>query len=159
MNSSTIQTKDEFEAAVMADRALLHVDVDWSAYAVNSRPVITKFFESVEKEFGVGYVSFYRVDCTEQSGPIWDITADWFTKNKADSTVMSSGSGAIVWIKKGQLTDSIYDAASKGIADLMTRTRKLFALAIDESATATRRTWSVRSIWQALVAKNRVQSF
>jgi hypothetical protein len=67
----TITTIEELSAATAADRAVLFLDVAWSGTAVRSRPVVSALEQEWCSDNARPAVSFYRVDVSDQEGPVW----------------------------------------------------------------------------------------
>src|SRR5262245_8153909 len=62
VTADTISTTDDFRQALKRDRLILHVDVDWSFEAVQSRPLVLRFKELVQWRNWIYPFEFRRID-------------------------------------------------------------------------------------------------
>lgn len=122
ITAETITSLEEFENALKCERLILHFDVDWSIQAVRSRPIIAQFKETIGSDLRYRDVVFRRLDCTE-NGPMLDAARTWFSQQHADDSLMTTGFGAIAWIRSGRVVDTVHDAAQEGVDKLVSKTR------------------------------------
>ncbi len=122
----TIGTPEEFEADLKGRRLILHIDVDWAMQAVQSRPVIADFRSALLAEPEFQDIAFRRIDCTE-NGKLSRALKDWLLGQAADTSCMTGGYGAILWVQSGKVVDVVHYAAEVGVPRLIERTRKAFA--------------------------------
>jgi hypothetical protein len=122
ITAPTITTPDELASALEKESVILHLDVEWSIQAIQSRPVIAKFKESLERDTRYSGIAFRRIDCSVQEGPVWDALAHWLRTQSADTSLMVTGYGAIVWIRSGKVVDAVHYAALEGDETLAAKT-------------------------------------
>ncbi len=127
VTAPSITTPGEFEAALGSDLLVIHFDVDWSIHAQLSRPVVAEFRKHVENDPQFRTVQFRRIDCSDQDGEFWSYLYDWFVRQKAEHTVITSGYGAIVWVKARKVYGLVQDANRFEVAELMAKTTEALA--------------------------------
>ena len=126
MTAETIQTRDEFERLITNEAVIIHIDVNWSGYAVQARPLVLRVRELIAQKEAYADVVFRRIDLSDQSGEMWDTLKEWFRNQPSDGTVMFSGYGAIVWVRSGRVVGEIHYAAHTGVESLVSRTVTAF---------------------------------
>ena len=123
-----IWTPGELEHFLGLKSTILHIDVDWSIYAVRVRPVVHQLRDDIQSHTGLTSVFLRRIDMTEQeSSPLWKVTLEWLKTNGAGDDALISGYGALLWIKDGRLSDSVIYPELEGREKLMLRTLKQFS--------------------------------
>ena len=125
ITAETISTPDELADALKHDALIVHFDVDWSVYAIQSRSVIAKFRKLIEGDSGYRDVVFRRIDCTEQDGAVWNSVAKWLQEQDADMSLMSTGYGAVAWVRSGNVVGAVHYAADEGLDKLVTKTQSI----------------------------------
>jgi hypothetical protein len=124
MVRTDILSGEDLKTAVASSAAVIHVDVDWSASAIQSRLVIEKFCEAVVRHGQLASVAFYRVDCTEQNRP-QSAALDRWLEQATKPRLRFHGNGALIWLQNGKIIDSIDYAAAYSVDDLVDRTRNI----------------------------------
>ena len=124
MPIQTIMEPEELANALQHDAVILHLDVDWAVQAAQSRPVVARFQASIESDPAYQHVAFRRIDCTEQSGPLWNALSNWLRDQQADRSLMSTGCGAVVWVRAGKVVAFDHCAALEGHRQLLATTAK-----------------------------------
>lgn len=121
VTAPTIVSADDFHAALKHDVLILHLDVGWAIQAIESRPVVVEFKESLERDPRFASIQFRRIDCSDQEGPVWNALEDVLSRY-GDTAFMIAGNGAVVWIRSGKVVDAVHSAAAEGIDRLIART-------------------------------------
>ena len=88
-----ITTAEELAEATSRRKAVLHLDVDWSVQARKSRAVMQSFQELAVQDSMLEDVAFYRVDCSDQAGALWDALGNWLTTQAIDRLLKPGASG------------------------------------------------------------------
>jgi hypothetical protein len=122
----TITENDELRRILKSDKLILHIDVNWSANAVASRPVVLRFNEILRTHRSFESVIFCRVDCTQQSGAVWDSLVEWLDAQGADFGVLGGGGGGILWSRQAKVVDSINSAVQHNVDTLVETTSQAF---------------------------------
>jgi hypothetical protein len=123
----TIATAEELSATTAADRAVLFIDVLWSGTAIRSRHVVSALEQEWRSDSSRPAVSFYRVDLSDQEGPIWDGVRQWLVAESVPADrLIDGGNGALVWIREGSAVDWVGYAAGEGVAALVERTQRIY---------------------------------
>jgi hypothetical protein len=131
----TVSTPREFDEVMNSDRIILHIDVDWSIYAVLCRSVVGPFKTAVDADASLGDVVFGRIDCTEQDA-VYHHTKQWLESNGGNRFVMSNGAGAILWIHKGRVADTAENYVDGTADDLLARTHAAFGYNLNRRSIA-----------------------
>jgi len=126
VSTDTIRTPNELHAILKTESLILHIDVNWAVQAVRSRPVVLRLQELIRRDHNLNNVVVHRIDCTEQTGELWDSLSNWFQCQGADRYLMFGGYGAVVWVRLGIIVDSVHYAADVGVEKLVDRTRNTF---------------------------------
>ncbi len=123
ITAPTIETRRGFQGVLANSDVILHLDVDWSAQAISSRPVIVLFREALGNHSKLQHVVVRRIDCTEQHGELWNALRETLHVDYA----MTAGGGAIIWIRSGTVVDCVINAADAGVDQLVARSQQAFA--------------------------------
>jgi hypothetical protein len=121
VTARTIVSADDFHAALKHDLLILHLDVGWAMQAIESRPVVVEFKESLERDPRFESIHFRRIDCTDDEGPVCDVLRNLLSRY-GDTAFVVAGNGAVVWIKSGKVIDAVHSAAREGVDKLIART-------------------------------------
>jgi hypothetical protein len=124
----TVQTPHGFEQWLLKPNLVIHVDVEWSTTAIASRPVVRAFSRSLTRTPKYRSIAVCRIDCSEQRGPLWDSFGDWLREQGADTSVMVSGHGAVLWVRSGRVVDAVHSAEREGVDRLVKRTDQAFEI-------------------------------
>jgi hypothetical protein len=121
-----IVTREQLETATVSSAAVMHVDVDWSVTAVESRGPIERLREAILQEERLQHVAFYRFDCTDQQQD--RALCDWLDEQHllGRGPKRFHGNGALAWLKEGQIVDYVDCAARHTDEELWERTKAVF---------------------------------
>ena len=122
----TVKTPAEFHALMSSGSVIVHLDVDWSTDAQASRLVIASFRRRMASDSRCSTILFRRVDCTSNDTPLYRTTKGWLGGQNANWIGLRGGYGALLWIKDGQLMDSLRCAANENADELFARTLTAF---------------------------------
>jgi hypothetical protein len=125
-----IDTVAEFDMAVARGDVILHIDVAWSVEAVASRRTVAQFADALSRDAAAKNIVLFRVDCTEQEGPLWDRLERWFSDQQQWDRPLAAGGGAIIWVRGGRIVRSELCAMSVGVHQLVKVTAAEFNLAL-----------------------------
>jgi hypothetical protein len=123
--SETIETVEQFFAALQSENLVLHLDVVWSVVAAQSRTTISEFRNEIATLPGDGSIVFRRIDCSPQSSPVVGALADWLNRQDSNRPLIHTGGGAILWIQSGKLVEFVDSAFYEGKEKLVARTNRL----------------------------------
>lgn len=102
-----------------ARRAILHIDVGWSNYAVQNRPLIQSLREELERNPEYHDVPFRRLELSDQDqSPLWGTILEWLDANGVGHDPLISGYGAILWIRDGKLANWVMNPGDGRIEQL-----------------------------------------
>jgi hypothetical protein len=118
---ATIRTSSEIKTILASEAVILHLDVDWSIHAVQSRQIIQQFAEPLASRANTSPILIRRIDCSEQRGELYALQ-----QSLQIGHAMLAGAGAVVWINQGKVVDCIVDAAQVGVDQLIARTWQAF---------------------------------
>jgi hypothetical protein len=108
----TVRNESDFARLMDAERAIVFVDVDWSNYLPPSRKAASELAATLKQTSPSRDIAFFRLDMTEQSGPLSDAASAWLGPQGGASRVLTTGYGEIVWIRRGKVQDYIVNAAA-----------------------------------------------
>jgi hypothetical protein len=127
MHAETITTPTEFASLIGSHRTIIHLDVDWAVQAIQSRKPIARLRDRLKSDPRYEGVSFHRIDCSQQEGPLWNSLLDWCQSNQLGNYLAYGGNGALIWIKEGHVMESVDFAAKHSTDELFAKTNDAFA--------------------------------
>ena len=127
MDIETIRTVEGFQSQVKAGGVLIHFDVDWAVQAIQSRKPIARLAERIANHPCFSGVRIYRVDCTEQEGELWLYLLSWCESNLHGNYFAYGGKGALIWLRDGQVQDSVEFAAELSDDELLAKSLNAFS--------------------------------
>lgn len=123
---STVSSRRDLDEALRSRQLIIHIDVDWSMQAIESRPVVAELQLVLKNDKEFADLDFRRVDLTNQEGEVWDAVDTWISRQNVNKMLMSSGNGALLWVRSGVVVDSVQSAKETGLQKAVARTRRAF---------------------------------
>lgn len=127
-----IRTVAELERDARRRCLVLFIDVEWSVTAVRSREVITRLNSTINADNRLSHVELRRIDCTDQNSPFADAFDEWLARQNANPNLISGGYGGVVWVRSGEVVDSVPSAVESGFDVILSRTVELFPNRIEK---------------------------
>jgi hypothetical protein len=123
-----VSTQAEFEAMLAEERCLLFIDAAWSGPARGSKAVVRRLMDAWNKQSPRQPLELYRVDLSEQTGPLWEAVRQWMDSQFAPSErLMFGGGGSLLWLRSGViLAHEVYPAGAGSTAHVGTRLASFF---------------------------------
>lgn len=121
-----IVTADDLRNMLAAQRSIVFVDVDWSGYSARARRVVRDFMEAWKRDNSGPAVAFYRLNLSEQKGPLWNATGDWLSTQSAPRQIMVAGAGSLIWVSKGKIEHHLLNASTSTTTELIEQTRRVY---------------------------------
>jgi hypothetical protein len=110
MSPEIISSSSEFRSLIASGDAIIHLDVEWSHYAVANRPLLSRLRSKTLIDPRCRSVRWRRIDCTnQQDTAIGQVLTDWLRGQKANPALVQNGYGSLLWIRDGQLVDWLSD--------------------------------------------------
>jgi len=121
-----IVTPDDLQAMLVAQYAVIFVDVDWSMHSLQARRRVRSFVEVWNHQNLGSAVTFYRLDLTEQEGEIWDAVGQWLHGQPVPPQIMVAGAGSLIWVSKGRIDHLLLSAVAISTKELIETTHRTF---------------------------------
>ncbi len=121
-----IKNGEDLKAAAAQRRAFVFVSVEWAVDSKLSELDVVAMVKAWQKAHPSLSAPLYRIDLTEQEGPLWNDVADWLKRGSPLIGLMSSGTGPLLWILQGRIADHVPSAHYVGREALAEQTRALF---------------------------------
>jgi hypothetical protein len=121
---TTITTKDEFDALIQADQAVLFTFFDWSGQAHLSLQVFEEWEREWRAQHPTASVAFFRLD-PDNYRECWA----WLGEHAGGEDGLEGGFGSVVWLRRGKTIGFARYAANEGKNRLSRLTAEYFGSA------------------------------
>jgi hypothetical protein len=126
---NAIKAIAESEAAIAAPKAMLHLWVDWSVHARQSRVAVEKAVALLATTNSYQPLPVFEIDVSAQSGDLWEAVAEWLqATGMPTGPLMQSGAGPIIWMQVGQPVLHQLTPSQFSPSELASMTRHVFGL-------------------------------
>lgn len=123
----TLEARNDLDTIRSLDRLILLIDNNIALQARHSRIVMVQLINAVNQDQNPAEIEFRRIDiCADQSSDLNDGVLDWLFEQHADGGIMGSGNGAVVWVQKGKVIETVDFAGAAGIERLLSITHQAF---------------------------------
>ena len=127
MEEITGTSEVKVDDVLTAERGLLFISVAWSGYVAQSAAVVDAAITRWNDNPANDRLKVFSIDLSDQQGPLWDTVTNWLTSQGVDDqlriSIMYGGSGALLWILDGQMTQYSTYPAHDGVDSLLGNTR------------------------------------
>jgi hypothetical protein len=122
-----IGTIADLNEARSREHSLIFVWVNWAIQARHSEKLIRQVIETLDRDHPECKFYPYRVDVSDQEGEIWDALVTWLRNEpQCKGNILSSGCGALLWLRNGAIVASLTNALVYDRAKLVAVTRSIF---------------------------------
>ena len=124
-----IRSEDDLNALLSREHAIVYFYVDWSAYAMQGLHLLEEL-ESASTDMGSA-VTFRLADVSDVNAPA-AFVFEWLKRTERPDlrlcTPIAVGSGSVMWLTRGKVTDFEPRVTQYDIAALSARTKNAFQL-------------------------------
>lgn len=119
-----IESESDLDEMFHRERAFCLVAVNWAIQSWHSELAVSKLVEAWNVTCPT---PLYRIDLSEQEGPVWDAVKKWLVgEGQNISPIMMGGYGALLWICSGRITTSVAAASMHSHSELLDMTSAAF---------------------------------
>jgi hypothetical protein len=123
----SILTIADLNEARSQERSIIFLWVNWAIQARHSEAEVRKLLQTLEKDYPDCRTALYRVDVSDQEGPLWNAFMAWLRPEfQTRGNLLYGGYGALLWLRAGSINASVVGALGHSQEQLLAITRGLF---------------------------------
>ncbi len=124
-----ILSSQDFESLLTSEQALLYIFADWSEYAAITGLRIVEQAEEFFLKNLEFQIEFWLADLSDDTSPAAFIV-NWLRQQESETLrlfpAIGTGSGSILWIRKGQAAAFALSASHLGIDGVIDKMKEIF---------------------------------